>query len=28
MFKDPIKITVGETVHRVGFIFTDVLPRL
>ncbi|MCV6636328.1 ATP-binding protein [Candidatus Albibeggiatoa sp. nov. NOAA] len=26
MFKQPIDITVGEIVHRDGFIFADVLP--
>ncbi len=25
MFQNPIKVTVGETVHRDGFVFTDIL---
>jgi len=27
MFKVPIVVSVGETVEREGFIFTDLLPR-
>lgn len=26
MFQNPIEISLGETVHRDGFIFTDLLP--
>lgn len=26
MFQNPINITLGETVHRDGFVFTDVFP--
>ncbi len=26
MFQNPIEVTVGETVHRDGFVFTDLLP--
>jgi diphthamide synthase (EF-2-diphthine--ammonia ligase) len=26
MFKEPVKVAVGETVARDGFIFTDLLP--
>ena len=27
MFKTPVEITLGETVHRDGFYFTDILPH-
>ena len=27
MFHTPIKVAVGETVHRDGFVFTDLLPN-
>ncbi len=26
MFKEPVKVSIGETIFRDGFIFTDLLP--
>lgn len=28
MFQNPIEILLGETVHRDGFVFTDILPSI